>query len=511
MAELTTREAIANRISGGAIVQLAETNQQLAEVNQNTNIQVQALQENMARLEAALYSADWQRLTATGRDEFTRNGLQTIVELARLMRLKNPIIKRGVEVQRLYTWAQGVTIRAVDPDINDVIQAFMNDERNKAEFTTHQARGEKEDDLQTEANIFFRFFVDTAVSGRVRVRAVPFDEITDIFCNPEDAKEPWFYIRSLNGKTIYYPDFRFNPEDKKAAATQLPSGSEINWETAVYHVATNKFGKFGVCEFYAALDWALAYKTFLEQLASVWRALARWAVKVTTDKGKAGVSAAKSELATTEQRQATGTIPTAQTFIGADGTSIQPFRTSGATMSAEDGRRLLLMAAAVFGFPETFFGDVSVGTLATARSLDRPTELKIKDRQSLWADVHREIFSMVLKWAVKAPQGPLKGKAGVVTTKDGDEIVEAVEWNEDVDPTIIIEFPEIISGDTAATISSIVDAATMKGDGGGIPKETAVSQLLTQLGIKDIDAVMEIWREEQASNQAENAANDATG
>ena len=75
------------------------------------------------------------------------------------------------------------------------------------------------------------------------------------------------------------------------------------------------------------------------------------------------------------------------------------------------------MVAAATGLPESFFGDVSVGTLATARSLDRPTELKFHSRQTLWADVLRDLLGYVIDQAVTAPRGQLQG---TVATDDVD-------------------------------------------------------------------------------------------
>jgi hypothetical protein len=183
------------------------------------------------------------------------------------------------------------------------------------------------------------------------------------------------------------------------------------------------------------------------------------------------------------------------TFIASEGVSLQPFRTAGATMSAEDGRRLLLQAIAVTGFPETFYGDVSVGTLATAKSLDRPTELKILDRQALWADIITDILNYVLLQSAKAPEGDIKAK--VAKFDDAGEWIEYVDWPEEMDATIKVQWPPIVEDDVPGLVSATVDAATMKGGSDGIPKETAVRQLLNLLGVPDIDKVMELWQEEE--------------
>lgn len=478
----------------------AETPADLNEVVFRQEQTIGLLQESVRELEVALFNSDWRMLTVQAQQEFTREGLRLITELARIMHLKNPVIKRGVDIQRLYVWAQGMSIRAKQPEINDVVQAFLDDERNQAELTSHQERGEKEKDLQLEANLFFCFFTNTQ-NGRVRVRTIPLDEIYEIICNPEDRKEPWFYKRvwvetGIDGnqaqKTALYPDWQYKPTNKPPSITGLP----VNWDKPVYHVAVNKYGRFGVSEVYASLDWARAYKSFLENLASVWQALARWAAKLTVKGGAAGVAAAKTKLNTTLSTTQGETNPSpisGSTFIQAEGRDLQPFRTAGATMSAEDGRRLFLMAAAPLGFPETFYGDTSVGTLATAESLDRPTELKIKDRQTLWADIHRAIMRFVVLQAVKAPMGDLHGLGRVIKEIDGEQYTECVVFGEDVDPTIDIQFPSIVASDIQKQIGALKTATTLDGQApaGTFDLKTFTRLAAIELGIPDVDALID--------------------
>jgi hypothetical protein len=500
---MTILETTADRLSGGKITELTEVTERQAS-------DLVRLTESMQRLEQLLYSTEWRMLSRTAEEEFTRDGLKQITSLARIMRLKNPIIKRSVDVQRLYVWAQGISVSAEDETVNEVLQEFRDDERNRAELTSHQAYSDKETDLQQDGNLFFRFFVNSQ-TGRVRIRTIDPQEIDDIICNPDDAKEPWFYRRvwtqtGLSGKqetlTVLYPDFRFVPKTPGMIEQQLPKNYPVEWDTPVYHVAVNRIGRWGVSEYYAALDWALAYKNFLEQLASVWSALARWAAQLKVPGGVRGVAAAKSKLNTTQTSSSGETNPppvTGSTFIHSDGTQLAPFRTAGATMSAEDGRRLLLQAIAVTGFPETFYGDVSVGTLATAKSLDRPTELKILDRQALWSDIIRDIFNYVLLQSAKAPQGTI---SGYKREDDGGEWIEFVDWPESVDATIKMAWPPIVEEDVAGLVNATVDAATLKGAGDGVPRETAIRQLLNLLGVPDIDTVMELWNEQEEERAA---------
>lgn len=503
---MTIRESVADRLTGGELSSLREVTQQQAN-------DLWRLQENMQRLEQALYSDEWRRVTMLSDQEFSPAGMRTIMELARIMKLKNPVVGRRVEVQRLYVWAQGVSVMVDDAEIQDVVDGFLDDERNKRALTSHKARGEREEQLQTDANLYFRLFPD-ATSGRVRVRWLDPMEVDAVICNPEDADEPWFYRRTytrreLNGETMqiteYYPDWQYHPRSRLSnlSATQL--NGRIVWGTPVYHLQVNN----GVSELYSSLDWALAYKSFLENLASVWQALARFAWKLTTRGGASGVAAAKTKFGTTlASGEAESNPPplAGSMFIGAEGAGdLQPFRTSGATMSAEDGRRLMLMAIAAGGYPETFYGDVSVGTLATAESLDRPTELKIRDRQSLWADVLRDIVGYALLWAVKAKEGKLRGMGRVEREPDGDEWIEFVVWNEDVNGAVKVEFPPVIDIDVQGSIGALVDATTLKGSApaGTFDLKTFTAQAARILGLDDVSNLIdelfpEGWDDEEA-------------
>ena len=343
-----------------------------------------ALSERLAALEMALETADWRRLTMDAEQEFSRDGLRLIAELARIMALKNPLVKRGVEVQRLYVWGQGWNVQAADEEINAVLTAFLDDPKNAPELS-HQARGQKETELQTDGNLFFCFFPNT-VTGRVRLRSIPFDEIESMICNPDDRKESWYYRRQwtedttstatgaveTRQRTAYYPDWRYNPTTKPASIGAIP----VQWDKPICHVKVGGYSNwaFGCSEIYASIDWARAYKEFLEDWASIVRAYRRFAFQLSTPGGKQGIAAAKAKLNTTYGNAGTGSESNpppvvGSTFITGGEASLMPVRTSGATVAAEDGRRLLLMVAAAVGLPETFFGDVSVGTLATAESL----------------------------------------------------------------------------------------------------------------------------------------------
>ena len=463
--------------------------------------EVELLRESIAELEMSLAqdSIGWQAIGEMQGTEFSRDAIRQISKLARLFWLKNPLIRSAVDTQMVYVFGQGVTIRANDDEVNEVVQAFLDDSKNQAEFTSHQSRQLKEIDLRLFGNVFFVFFTD-GTSGRVRIRTIPVDQVDEIVCNPEDAKEPWFYLRdwtqiSVEGELkqykVAYPDWRYSQKTKPETVREYA----VDWAHPVYHVKTGCLGdmRFGVSEVYPALDWAKAYKMFLEDWATLTRAYSRFAHKLTLPSQKM-VAGAKAKLGTTMGSSSGETNPppvTGSTFIASPGVDISPIRIGGANVSMEDGRRLLLMVAAALGLPESFFGDVSVGNLATAKSLDRPTELRFINRQTLWGDVHRAILGYAIEQAVRA--GTLKGQ--IVIEDDGTPRVELApdEEGEPRDATVTIDFPTVLQHDVPALVGSIVDAATMRGQpqAGLIAPETVSKMLLQALGVDEVDALLD--------------------
>jgi hypothetical protein len=464
-----------------AMVSLQEQNRQMA-----GNLEM--LEEALIELELDMESHGWIRMGLEADREFSRDGLRKILAMSRLMYLKNPLINRGVNIQADYVWAQGINIQATDPDVNDMVQAFLDNPDNQIELTGHQARTQKEVDLQVDGNIFFCLFTEPA-TGMVRVRTIPVDDIADIICNPEDRRDVWYYKRqrttqnfnmatggyAASAETTYYPDMRYvNKTNSKPGEI---GGVRVEWDQPVYHVRVGGLSemRFGLPETYQAIDWAKAYKEFLEDRATLARALSRFAFKMTTPGGKAGIAAAKTRLNTTIGLSSSETNPppaTGSTFIGGQGgATLDPVRLGGATIHPDEGRRYLLMVCAAMGLPETFMGDASVGSLATAKSLDRPTELKFRERQGLWEDIYQTILQYMIAQKQRA-EGGLSQK---------------------VDTHIDVTFPPLLERDVQATLQAIVSGATLDGKSpaGTMDDRTLVRLILQALGVDQIDEILD--------------------
>lgn len=479
------------------------------------------LMESLVELELAREDVGWLKLMGQGEHDFTRDGLANIIHLARLSVRKNPLINHAVEVTSQYVFGQGVSTMYEEEALNDVWQGFWDDPKNKSAFSDHRALLENEQELEVAGNLFFALFSNIS-TGRVLVRGIPVEEIRDIICNPEDAKEPWFYRRvwgeaqldlrftgsaRIKQREAFYPDVRYWPAKRPPAMAN--SDKPIFWDSPVYHtkVGGSAHMKFGVPEVYPALDWAKAVKENLEDFATVSRARAKIIFRMTL-KGKKGVAAAKTKLGTTlgastgsgETNPPTGV---ASFFLGSEGAGLEPISTKGMTQTPDEGRGLRLMVGAGVGLPDTILsGDADVGNLATAKTLDRPTELKMVSRQMLWTGIYQAIAWYVNLQAVGTPNGPLTGLGNVVANPLDNSRV--VVWRGEINDTLKVDWPPILERDTASMVQAIVMAATLDGKPlAELFTRDAVGRMLgSVLGEDNIDEMLQQMDDNMTATEA---------
>jgi hypothetical protein len=472
------------------------------------------VQESLAQLELQLDEIGWERLSFDADWEFTRDGLDRIIALSRLNAIKNPLIKRGVGLKAQYVFGQGVEIQAEDPDVNEhVIQPFLDDPGNRAELFGHRARMAKDRTLTQDGQVVFVLFPNQ-VTGHVKVRSVNVDEIRDIIINPDDRTQPWLYLRRWTerdwqvdefgrqmSRTLtreaWYPDWRYRPEMQPESI----DGVQIRWESPIYHAKVGGLEgmRFGLPETYAALDWAKAYKLFLEDWATIVRSLSRFAWKQTVKKNPGRAAAQMGTTVTPGAPVDTNPAPsTGAAFVGREGVDLVPMPKTGATVDSEDGVWLAKMVAAALDLPYTLLmGDPDMGNLATAKTLDRPTELAMMDRQHTWAEIIDDLCQYQIDWAVRAPGGPLTGtevrRFGEVVVElpdgpgpDGTTLTGAQRR------TIDVAFPPILEVDTKEQIEAIVAALDTD-----LPSPRLMLRLLlVALGVNDVDEHLDQFDED---------------
>lgn len=486
------RDVLTGRANGN------EAERSMEEQLQQAKWQGELLQESIRDLEDSIKGdGEWRRMGANLEREFTRGGLDDLIDVSRSMYLAHPLIQRAVNITTYYTWGQGVEFDA-DPTLMDnVITPMITDHKNQAELYGHQARLLTDVDQIVDGNTFFALFKTNPVS----VRSIPTNEIRRIHTNPEDRNEVWFYRREWtaeefdvntgrykNGHHVcLYPDIDYVPANKPETLGGLP----VKWDAPVIHqrIGGLKQMQFGVPGTYAALDWARAYKKFLEDWHTIVSSLARFAWKVSTKGTKvAGIQRkmnARSrgpELTDDDGERPPGA---GLAWVAGQGDELTPIPKTGAHTSAEDARPSRLMVGAAMDLPDTILsGDADVGNLATAKTLDRPTELAMRSRQGMWQDWHQRVFAFAI--ATAEEQGRL---GNVPEDKRG----------------IKVTFPPILEHDTEATVKALVSAATLDGktEAGLIPREELARQLMSAVGVEDVAAAIADLNLDQQANVAD--------
>lgn len=459
--------------------------------------QSELLTEDLRKLELAMEDEGWRRLSMEMDREFSRSSLNDLMKISRAMYLSHPLIQRAVNVRTYYTWGQGVTFDAHDDRIQEeVVDYTTENEYNRCELYSHQARLLTDVDQMVDGNIFLALFTND--NGDIDIRSIPAEEVIDIYTKPGDRQRIQYYRRSWSQREFneatgtvdskqyeaLYPDIRFQPKNQPAQVGRL----DVHWEAPIIHQRTGglKQMRFGVPETYAALDWARAYKRFLEDWHTIVRSLATFAWRMTAKGSK--VKDAKRRLSSTitsenpvEQNEpdAPGSI-----FIAPEGTDMTPIPKSGALTSSDDAKPSRLMVASAMDLPDTILsGDPQQGNLATAKTLDRPTELSMASRQMMWADLDARIFRYVVD--AKVRRGKLPGR--VIRGPDESEVEPSI------DPQVDVTFPPILEHDVMETVNALVTAATLggKAEAGTIPHDELSKQLMNAVGVEDVQAALE--------------------
>lgn len=501
---------------------------QVAEANRVINVALGLRESNpiisqgaYGDIELALQNVEWRREINLSWLEFSRWGIQQIILISRLYYIKNPLIQRGINVAAHYVFGRGVEVSSPDEDANDVLKEFLT--RNER-VMGQAALGDLQRRLYYDGQIFFVLFADKADKGATTIRTIDATEIQEILCNPDDADEPQLYRRqwvqrpydSVAGmvqtsvpKEEWYPALGYDPKEKPLKLAD----KTVNWDSPVIHMkggtGVSKW-HFDTPRVYAALDWAKAAKKFLEACATVKQALAQISMQITTKGGQQALEGIKQQLQTTVGPNSSlwdqnPTPVNASIFASGPGTTLAAFKTQGAGGDPEEVRRFIHMVAMALDLPEHFFADVTTGALATAQTLDRPTELAFQEKQERWREVLVRIATYVLMVNKGAPSGKLRERetkckltiteSRRTLSRDGRRMVYEASPKPKADTVEVrVSFPAIREGDLPALITATIESMTLGNKVGqivGIDEREGIRRLFELLGIETGDEIIQ--------------------
>ncbi|MDD5081761.1 MAG: hypothetical protein PHU08_00165 [Dehalococcoidales bacterium] len=353
----------------------------------------QLIKEATASVEAqlSLEDAGWIKLGGTGTDVLTGADRIEQVKRSRIYAAKDPLAKQALRLWTDYTFGTGMSWRTDEESVSKLLSTYW-DSKDNAPVLSARGQRKNSDKLLIDGEIFFAVFLGS--QGQATIRTVDPMEITEIITNPDDIEDVKYYKREWATpqsvqKVGYYRSFR---NEKDEATPDSTGTSRQSTEDAfIYHLTYNTTGQRGLPLLLPALDWIKLYRQFLASRVAVMLALARFAWKAKVQGGAAAVASAKAVY--NEQTPAAGSV--AIENMGAD---LQPIKTdSGASQAYQDGRMIKLQVAAATGWPEQYFGDVSTGNLATAKTVELPVKKMCESYQAVWAGAYDDIDQFVLE------------------------------------------------------------------------------------------------------------------
>ena len=285
------------------------------------------------------------------------------VQKSRIYSQKDPLCKQALRLWTDYTFGPGMSWNTEEEGTKKALSAFWDAPANSSVLSPKGQRKCSEK-LLVDGEIFFAVFLGETST----IRTIDPLEITEVVSNPDDIEDVRYYKREWftpqgQQKTGYYRSFL----NVKNEGTKDKVGAEVTQseDALVHHLAlgTNQRGSPLLMP---VLDWVKLYRQFLSARVAVMLALARFAWKAKLEGGAASVAAIKGIL--NDQIPAAGS-----TAIENKAVNLDPIRTdSNARNAYDDGRMLKLQVSAGTGIPEQYFGDLSTGNLATAKTVELP-------------------------------------------------------------------------------------------------------------------------------------------
>ena len=347
--------------------------------------------------ELRLEDVGWINLSNISGDVMQPQERINNLKLSRLYYTKDPLGHQAIRLWTDYTFGPGMTWQTEDDAAKKALEAFWNSKANQAVLS---ARGQRKssDKLLVDGEIFFAIFL--GAKGESKIRWIDPLEIAEIITNPEDIEDVRFYRRMwMDGQGTQHESIYRSTTNIKNIATKsaLAKSVQKTDDALIYQLTYNTIGQRGNPLLLPALDWIKQYRRFLASRIAIMLALARFAWR---SKVKGGQVAADSIKAKTDAQ----TIAAGSHLIENLGVETTPIKTeSGAKNAYDDGRMIKLQIAAAVGIPEQYFGDISIGNLATAKTVELPMMKMFQSYQQVWSDTYKDIDEVILEHNGIAP------------------------------------------------------------------------------------------------------------
>lgn len=467
--------------------------------------------ETVTNYERTLEDIGWINLSTdpmSNQNSLIAEGFHKMLKRVKIYYYNNPLAGHWVHLTTAFVFGEGISKpKAKDEKIQDeVIDPFWDDPDNRLSISSYTAQQLLCNKLQYEGNIFFLMFDDEL--GNIKVRILNTEQVVDIIRSEDDSMRPLFYkvkntkssynfvsdsYSSSQDDFIYYPDKDItNPEGYK-----IPK-NKLRLDARVYHVRINCDinDKFGVPDLFRGIDWLKAHKDMSGDLATLIKALSKFAWKKKVKGTQAQVNTIAGNMRTNASlnniRNSAG-----QTQVENDAVEMESIdvKTGGTDINIKGMREMKLMVCAASGLFEHYFGDPSTGNLATSKTMELPMVKKFVNYQSLWTEVYETILNHII--GLKISLGILAGSEEE-DTKSGRMI-----YKYSGDDSIDTDFPPILETD----LQPLSTALSTAKDKGMITDSLAAEIFMLALNVNNIDEEMEELKKETADKELKSQKN----
>jgi len=403
--------------------------------------------------ELNLEDSGWTRLGQVTADVVSAQERISNLKASRIYYTKDPLGRQAIRLWTDYTFGSGMSAQAQDEGAQKILSKFWDAPQNRSVLS---ARGQRRssDKLLVDGEVFFVMWLGPG--GQATIRWVDPLEITEIVTDTDDIETPRYYDREWTDRqgfshsTFYRSTSNLKNESTKNASGQPVSATD---DGIVLHLTYNTISQRGNPLLLPALDWIKQYRRFLASRVAIMLALSRFAWHTKVVGGQAAVDAIKAKL-----NVASGAPEAASVLLENMGSDTNPIKTdTGARNAYDDGRMLKLQIAAATGIPEQYFGDISIGNLATAKTVELPMMKQFQSLQKVWEDFYQEANEVVfLGNNIKPDKWYVDINWPLIAPRDTEAAANAIE-------KMVTVFPQFADSEeiqqTALTILGIDDVA----------------------------------------------------
>ena len=389
------------------------------------------LQEATAQVEEdlALEDKGWIKL-GSGTGAITTDSERiTNLKLSRTYATFDPLAKQAIRLWTDYSIGNGITFNVEDDKAQTLLQEYWEDIANNSCLSAMGQR-RSSDKLLIDGEVFFVLFIG---KGKTTIRRIDPLEITSIITESDDLENILYYKR-VNSDSTGYSHTRYYRSlanelwlDGKDNSVTI---NKANAEKGIcYHVPFATIEQRGNPLLLPCLDWLKLHRRYMASRVAVMLAMARFAWKIKQEGGADAIATTKASFHEEQQKSAS-------TIIENMGATMTPISApTGASGAYQDGRMLKLLIASATGIPEQYFGDISIGNLATAKTVELPMMKMFLSYQTLWRDAYDLMDRLVLDNAGVSRDVAIDRDFPGIAPEDQTELAKAIQ-------TIVTTFPK---------------------------------------------------------------------